>query len=426
MMNEDFLHYIWKFQLFNHRDLQTTDGEKVEVIKSGLHNHDSGPDFFNGQVRIGETLWAGNIEIHLKSSDWFQHAHQKNRLYDKIILHLVWENDQVVKRENGDAIPTIELKGRVSRLLLDKHRELNNSKGWIPCEKEIDTVEEIKKELLIDQMLVERLEIKASRIQQLFGLNKQDWEGTLYQLIAKYFGFKVNAVPFELLTSSLPLSLVRKYRENELQLTALFFGQAGFLNETLKDDYPKALQKEYQFLRRKHQLKPLQKELWKFMRMRPSNFPTIRIAQFVQLQLNHSNLFQKTREAKDIRELRALFLLQPNSYWEKHYRFDVLSSRFSNKQLGKNSIDIILINAVIPLLFSYADAIGEQKKKDRVFDLLQAIPPEKNKITRKWADLKMNLDSAYTSQALIQLKQHHCELKKCLTCTIGNQLLKVK
>ena len=253
-MQEEFLHYVWKFQLFNRSNLVTAEGEDLEILSTGLHNHDSGPDFFNGQVRLDKTRWAGNIELHLKASDWFNHNHQKDKLYDKIILHVVWEKDKDVRRNNGDLIPTLELKGLVSKSLLDKYEVLKSRKSWIPCEEEITSVDESIKLMMIDRMLVERLEVKSNRIDQLLSLNKNDWEATLYQLLAKYFGFKVNAVPFELLATSIPFSVFRKYQHNQNQLEALLFGQAGFLVDNCEDDYFIELKEEYKFLKNKAKL----------------------------------------------------------------------------------------------------------------------------------------------------------------------------
>lgn len=423
-MNEDFLHYLWKSRQFNHKLLTTTEGESIDILHPGSGQPDAGPDFFNAQVRIDDTLWAGNIEIHIKSSDWLKHQHQKDPSYDKVILHVVWEHDKIIKRKNGVTIPTLELKGKVSREIVDKYNQLSIGVHWIPCEKDIETVPIIQKRALIDRLLVERLEQKSERIKQIHSLNREDWEATLYQLLAKYFGFKVNAVPFELIATSLPFSVLRKYQTNAIQVEALLFGQAGFLSGELKGSYPLSLKREYEFLSNKHQLKAIDQSIWKFMRMRPSNFPTVRIAQFANLISKHIGLFQKIREVNTLKELKTTLEVETHAYWYSHYRFDVPASKQHEKKMGKTSIDLLIINVIIPILFTYASLHGNDQLKECVLEYLHQISAERNTITKKWEKLKMPLESAYDSQALIQLKESYCNLKKCLTCTIGNYLLK--
>lgn len=423
-MTEDFLHYIWKFQRFNPHALQCVSGEPVEVIKSGVHNLDSGPDFFNSRLKIGDTEWVGNVEIHLRSSDWYKHGHQSDKVYDKVILHLVWEDDQPVKRANGDLIPTLELKGRVSKVVLDKYQTLSESKLWVPCANEFSSVDEIYLKQQMDRMMVERLEQKSKRIDRLLSLHINDWEEVFYQLLCRYFGFKVNATPFELLSTTLPFSILRKHQNNLMQLEALLFGQAGFLNEEFKGDYPLQLQKEYQFMAKKYQLKAMDVSLWKFMRMRPSNFPTIRLAQLAALIHKHQKFFSPLIESKEVIQLYNLFNVKASDYWKAHYRFDVPAARNHEKKLGKQSIQLLLINVVAPILFNYGLKKGSEDHKEKALELLENLPAEKNAITKKWKTLGAPLDSAFHSQALIQLKNNHCEFKKCLTCMLGNAIIK--
>ena len=423
-MNEDLLHYIWKFQLFNHSDLKLTNGESLFIKNAGLHNFDSGPDFFNSRLKIDSTTWAGNVEIHLFSSDWYQHKHQDDEAYDRVILHVVWENDKQVEQLNGTPIPTLELKGRVSKSVIEKYADLKTSEAWIPCENDIRKVNALIKEQVISQKLVERLEQKSERINQLLQVNKNNWEAILYQLLAKYFGFKTNAVPFELLAASIDFNIVRKHRQDHKQLAALFFGQAGFLNHELKGNYPLELKKEYEFLRNKYQLQPLKASLWKFMRMRPTNFPTIRIAQFIEIYTKNENLFQKMKEASSVTEMKKTFEVEAYGYWDSHFRFDVPASKKQAKTLGDASINTLLINAVIPLLFNHGEKTSDENLKEKAMDFLTNLPAEKNSITKKWKELKMPLQSAYDSQGLIQLKNNHCRHKNCLNCTIGNTVIK--
>ena len=425
-MNEDLLQYIWNFQLFNSLSLLTTEDELVSIVRSGTQNFDSGPDFFNGQVRIGQTLWVGNIEIHIRSSDWVKHNHQNDVAYSKIILHVVWEDDQPVMQENGQKVPTIELKGLVKKSVFEKFEVLQNAKTWIPCETEIGSVDKFVKIQTIERMLVERLELKSNRLNQILLLRKNDWEATLYQLLAKYFGFKTNAVPFELLANSTDFNLIRKHRNNENQLLALFFGQAGFLHSEFRGDFPDKLKKEYSFLASKYDLQALNQSIWKFMRMRPSNFPTVRIAQFVGIFIKNANLFQAIIEATEVSELQKLFKVETHPYFETHYQFDIPASKKQPKKLGASSVDVLLINVVIPILFNYGKHIADERIKERAIEFLQAITWERNSITKKWKELGMPISSAFDSQALIQLKNENCSHIKCLTCGIGNAILKPK
>jgi hypothetical protein len=312
----------------------------------------------------------------------------------------------------------------VKKSIFDKFEILQNAKSWIPCESEIAGVDEFVKVQTMERKLVERLESKSNRLNQILKLRKKDWEATLYQLLAKYFGFKVNAVPFELLANSIEFNLIRKHRANKEQLLALFFGQAGFLHKELNGSFPVSLQKEYVFLANKYSLQPLEMSIWKFMRMRPSNFPTIRIAQFVGLFVKNPNLFQAILEAKNIQELQGLFKVEAHSYFDTHYRFDVPASKSQRKSLGASSIDIILINVVIPILFNYGKHTADETIKDKAIEFLQAINWERNSITKKWKELGMPITSAFDSQALIQLRNEDCRNKKCLTCAIGNSILK--
>ncbi len=423
-MNEDFLQYIWKFQQFNHNKLLTTSGDSIEILKAGLHNFHSGPDFFNGQIRLDGTRWAGNIEIHIKSSDWRRHKHQADAVYDKVILHVVWSNDQQVFRKDGQEIPTIELKGLVQKRLLDEYENLIKNSNWIPCYNQVAQTNQTLKRQLIDQKLVERLQIKSDRIEQLLLAQKNDWEASLYQLLAKYFGFKVNATPFEILATSIPFQLIRKHQANQIQLEALLFGQAGFLQQDFSDEFPKKLSIEYNFLKKKFGLKPMELSIWKFMRMRPANFPTIRISQFASLLHKNPKLFQQILETKDIQNLKKLFKVGVNTYWKTHYQFEKNSKRNSAKNLGDSSIEVLLINVVVPILFAYGRRMKQQDLIDRALHFLEKLKPEKNNIIKKWESLNFPIESAYESQALIQLKTQHCDFKNCLLCTIGNSILK--
>jgi len=423
-MSEDFLHYIWRFQLFNQMALKLSNGEELAILKPGLWNKDAGPDFFNALIKIGRTKWAGNIEIHINASDWNKHGHQNDEAYDKVILHVVWKNDQVLKRSDGSDIPTLVLSGKIKKTLLERFDDLLGESSSIPCHAFLEEIETQTLRMQLDRMMLERLEIKSKRIQQLLKFHQGDWESTLYQLLGKYFGFKVNAVPFELLTTSLPLKVIRKHRSSIMDLEALLFGQAGMLDEASKSNYALELKKIHDYLKLKYELQSM-KSSWKYSRLRPTNFPSIRIAQFAQLWFKHENLFQKLVNANNVEELLELFQLQVSNYWEFHYRFEVIAQRKGKKRIGKNSIYSLIINVVVPIVFTYGEHSLNSKLKEKAMAWLENLPAEQNKILREWNKYNLNAENAADSQGFIQLKTAHCENKNCLNCAIGNSILKL-
>ncbi len=313
-MTEEFLQYIWKLRLFD-KNLNLTSGEECQIIDVGTHNLDSGPDFFNARIKFDNTIWAGNVEIHTKSSDWFTHEHQLDKAYDNIILHVVYDDDKPIKRKNGEQIPTIELRNRFDKKLFETYNDFMTNRNWIPCEKMITEVDRFVLNNWIDRLMVERLENKSGEIEDRLKFNGNNWEETFYQFLARNFGFKVNSAPFELLAKSLPLNYLGKHKNNKFQIEALLLGQAGLLTKKYKDEYPKTLQKEYLFLQKKYKLTPIDPHLWRFMRMRPSNFPTIRLAQFADLVYRSSHLFSKIIETEF---LKSIILLIKNR--RKHKR----------------------------------------------------------------------------------------------------------
>lgn len=422
-MKEKFLHYVWRHKRFDLTDLQTTEGESIKLIQSGENNQNAGPDFLNSKIQIGETIWAGNVEIHLKSSDWLAHNHQHNKAYNNVILHVVLEEDRPIFRTSGERIPCLELRNRIPSNLSKIYLRLLNNEHWIPCQYHFFQVSEITKNLWLDRMLVDRLEEKTKAIEQRLEENKGDWEATFYQFLAKNFGLKVNAEPFEMLAQSLPHIILGKHKNNRLQIEALLFGQAGLLEKEFQDDYPKRLRKEYHFLQKKYSLHPLSETSWKFLRMRPANFPTIRLAQFASLIVQSVHLFNKILEIENVAEVEKLFQVQLADYWLTHYVFDKESTK-RNKSLGKSAIYLIMINTVVPFLFLFGKRKEEDSFKDKAFRFLEALKPEKNIIVSSWMDLGQEPDSAYQTQALLQLKNRYCDHKKCLDCSIGNSILK--
>lgn len=422
-MKEDFLHYVWRHKRFDLTNLQTTEGEPLQLLQAGEHNQNAGPDFLNSKMQIGETIWAGNVEIHLKSSDWLAHNHQTDGAYKNVILHVVLEEDRPIFRDSGERIPCLELRKRIPANLSKVYLKLLHSEHWIPCQHHFFKVSEITKNLWLDRMLVERLEQKTEAIEARLDQNKGNWEETFYQFLAKNFGIKVNSQPFEMMAQSLPQVTLSKHRNNLFQIEALLFGQAGLLDKTFEDDYPNRLKKEYDFLRKKHALTPISAVSWKFLRMRPANFPTIRIAQFATLIHQSVHLFSKILECQNVTSIERLFQVKLSDYWLTHYVFDKTSAK-RNKTLGKNAIHLFVINTIVPFLFLYGKRKGDDAFKDKAFQLLEELKPEKNSIVSKWVELGIEPDSAYQTQALIQLKNVYCTEKKCLDCAIGNSILR--
>jgi hypothetical protein len=426
LFTEDFLHYVWKFRLFDRIGLQTDDGEELEVLSVGMHNTDSGPDFHNARIRIGETVWAGNVEVHLSASDWQKHGHTTDNAYENIILHVVYRNDAPLVLPNGRKVPTLQLKDRVPAELYNRyHQMVFGNQSIIPCESSIAGIDGLIMHNWLTRVLVERLEKRSAAVIDTLTINRGDWEETFYQFLAANFGFKTNALPFELMAKSLPQLTLAKHKNNPMQIEAMIFGQAGFLETELKDEYPLKLKKEYDFLRKKYSLKPIENHLWKFMRLRPQNFPTIRLAQFAALIVQSNHLFSKILEIKDINALRALFTsIKMNDYWDDHYRFDV-PSKSSSKTLGASSIDILLINTLALFLFSYGKQHQQQYYISRSLKLLENLPAEQNNITEDFVTLGLKINNAFESQALLELKNNYCNYKKCLQCGVGNKILKL-
>ncbi len=398
-------------------------GETCQVIKPGSHNTHAGPDFMDARLRIDGTLWAGNVEIHVNASDWYRHEHQKDEAYDNVILHVVYLEDKTVRRKSGEAIPTLELSGKFDNLLLKRYQTLMNNKSWIPCASLINSVDRFTQNNWIDRVLVERLELRTREINERLEFNKGDWSETFYQVLARNFGFRVNALPFELLARSLPLSVPGRHKDHPEQLEAMVFGQAGLLAANSKDAYFLALKKEYAFLQKKYGLEPMDGHLWRFMRLRPSNFPTIRLSQFADLMHHSSHLFSKVLEIESMAELSSLFNCRASAYWDNHYSFGK-PKKGKPKRLGRAGINLILINTVIPFLFAYGKQKGEPAFTDRAMKFLEQVPGENNNITRQWKSLGLNTRSAFQTQALLQLKRRYCDAKRCLQCAIGTQLVR--
>jgi hypothetical protein len=418
-MTERLLQFIWQFQYFTTGDLTTTAGEPLQIIFPGHYNTNQGPDFSDTKIRIGKTVWAGAVELHLHASDWQRHRHDGDTNYRNVILHVVWEDDQP---EQPSAIPVLELKQRVSKLLLKRYEELMNASSFIPCEHSVSTVRDIIWQSWKERLLAERLLRKAKTVELFQQQNKDHWEESFWWLLARNFGIKVNAGAFEAIARSVPVNLLAKHKNQLHQIESLLMGQAGLLEEKFTDDYPKLLQREYRFLKKKYNLKPIPLPVY-FLRMRPGNFPTIRLAQLAVLIAGSSHLFSKIKDAKTTTEIKQWFDITANDYWHYHYRFDEESS-YSKKKLGAAMSDNIIINTVCPVLFAYGNYHSEEKYKQKALAWLEETAAESNSITNGFKKLGISNKSAYDSQALIELKNEYCSPKRCLDCSIGNSILK--
>ena len=425
-MNESFLYYIWQFQYFSKENLQTLEGESITIFNTGFLNTNAGPDFNQAKIKIGSIEWVGNVEIHRKASDWMLHKHSRDEAYNNVILHVVWEGDQLITRADGSMLPTLTLKGRVDENLLQRYGKLVNNASSIPCERSLPNINPIKKISMLDNALIQRLQAKAKSVDALLEDTLGDWQETTYRLMAKSFGFKVNADPFLQLAKSIPYKLIQKHQSSLLQIEALLFGQAGMLETKTKDPYVTALFQEYDFLSKKYSLQEtrMHPSQWKFLRLRPANFPTLRIAQFASL-LHSANLFSSVMEAISYSKLVEFFSTAPSHYWKTHYHF-AKKSKGEVAGIGLSSKENIVINTIAPLWMAYGQAKDDQHFIDRAMEILQHIPAENNKITREWSVRGFTVKSAYDSQALIEQYTNFCKKRQCLNCEVGISLLRPK
>ncbi len=421
-MPERLLHYIWQYKFFSRFEQYTTQGEKIEVIDVGKLNTDSGPDFFNAKLKINGQLWAGNIEIHINSSDWYKHHHDQDPNYDNIIMHIVAHADTEIRSTKGRLIPQCELK--YPEGIQHKYIQWLISGEKTACQDDIANVPTIYINDWKSSLLADRLQQKSNYINDLLKHYNNDWEETFYVTLAHYFGFHTNGAPFELLAKQTPLAYIGKHRNDLFQIEAILYGQAGLLTQQPSDStdrYYNSLCKEYLFLKTKFSLTPIQGELWKFLRMRPDNFPTVRIAEFAALLHQTDHLFASQTEAKTINELRKLFEIKTSEYWDTHYMFNK-ESVYSPKRLGSNAIDILIINVVAPFLFAYGTNRNQSDYQDRAEQMLDELPPEKNSIITNWKQIGLSCQSAADTQALIHLHEQYCTNHKCLHCRIAHKI----
>jgi hypothetical protein len=423
-MKEDFIHYLWKYKKFNFTNLKTSDGDDLTILNSGDYLQKEGPDFFNAQIIIANQKWAGNIEIHVKSSDWYLHQHEKDTNYNNVILHVVWIHDAPVFRKGNSEIPVLEIKNYVSSDIQHIYQELSALKSWIYCENQLKNIDSFVFANWQERLFLERLEEKAMPIQAMLNETQQDWEAVLFCMLAKNFGLNTNGDVFYKIAKSLTFSLIQKESLEVIYLEALLFGQANMIPDHVEDTYPKELKSWYDYLAIKYKLnKPAQENI-QFFQHRPDNFPTIRLAQLAMLYHLQRNLFSKIITAKNLTELYSIFELSVNGYWKTHYNFDKASPK-KDKSLSKEFINLLIINTVIPVKFAYAQNQGKESA-EILIDLLATIPAEKNNIIEKFSTFGIKSKNAFQTQALLQLKNNYCNSKKCLNCAIGLDLLKIK
>lgn len=421
-MQEDFLHYLWKHKKLLKEILVTTDAQPIHVINVGQHNLNSGPDFFNSHIRIGEQLWAGTVEIHIKSSDWYLHNHEIDKAYDNVILHMVWEHDIDVYRSDNTPIPTLEIQHIVSKDLYEYYKTLFAKQSrWINCENDLETVDKFLKNNWLERLYFERLERKSKTIENLLTISKNNWEAVLFKMLAKNFGLKVNGEAFFSISNSFDFTILRKQQASLLSLEALLFGQALLLDEAKEDIYFKELKQEYEFLKNKFRLSTEGVLQSKFFRLRPPNFPTIRLSQLANIYFKEKNIFSKIIGANTLEELYELLEVEASQYWRTHYNFDK-ESKSKTKVLTKSFINLLIINTIVPLKFSYAKQ-SNTSIEEELLSIVSQLKSEENSIITRFNNLKLVSNSALQSQAVLQLKTEYCDKNKCLQCAIGSALL---
>lgn len=420
-MKESFLHYLWQYKKFNFSELQTTEGLPVTILHSGNYLQQSGPDFFNAQLIIGSQKWAGTVEIHLKSSDWYLHHHETDPAYENVILHVVWEHDTEVLRQNNSELPVLELKNYVDAEFVSQFQKLLSPKKWINCENDLSKIDAFTISNWKERLYFERLEERSKEIESLLRQTAHDWEAVFFLFLAKSFGLNVNGTLFFELMQSLPYLIIRKEQSDAVQLEALFLGRAGLLETDKEDVYFKDLKKRWNYLEQKYQIPQKILPQVHFFKLRPDNFPTIRLVQLAQLLHQKSNLFHQCMQIQTKNDFYQLFAVKPSVYWDTHYVFDK-ESKLKSKKLSKSFIDLLIVNTVLPFLFVY-QRYQYSGDSEQLITLASQIQAEKNVVLEKFSTLGMSSKNSYDTQALLQLKKHYCDLNQCLSCAIGQKLL---
>lgn len=422
-MREEFLHFIWRNKRFQAFDLVSEQNQKIEVIQFGEYLQQKGPDFFNAQLRIGDQIWAGNVEMHVNASDWYSHQHETDENYQNVILHVVWNYDIDIFRKDGSIIPVLNLSKYVSSELLINYEKLLAKKNWIFCENNISEIDEFTWFQWKEKLVLERLENKVQPISKLLLETNSNWEEVLFICLVKNFGLNVNGDHFEKVAKSISYRVITKERNDFKKLEALFFGVSGLLQTSKEDTYYHLLINEFKYLNEKHNLQNTVTEPAHFFKLRPDNFPTIRFSQLSDFLCKNDNIFSELIQSeKSLQELYLYFNADVSNYWKTHYVFDK-ENKAKAKRLSKSFIDLLLLNTILPLKFIYLKSIGKEDF-DSIIELYQAIKSEDNSVINKFEILKIKSENAFDSQSLLHLKKNYCDFKKCLDCMIGVKLLK--
>ncbi len=421
---EDLLHFVWKTKRIRLTELETTDGQQLEIVDFGFHNHDAGPDFSNGKVKVGTTTWIGHIEMHVRSSDWNRHSHSSDLAYDNVVLHVVYQHDQEIYRKDGSKIPTLELADLIDSILMERYDDLISQAHWIPCQSILPELNLTSLPIWLERLSVERLERKVTEYRQLLDKQSNDWDQVFHIAMLQRLGLRVNKVAFYNIGLNLPLQILLKHQDDIQTVEALLFGTAGYLGETLEDNiYHAGLKSTYTFLAHKYKLAPIDNTQVKHGRLRPQNLPTIRLAQYARLIETHGRLFSRIIECRSIGQIEALLATKiTGGFWYDHYTFAKTSTPIE-KTLGKSTIYSLIINLVSPMIFLKGRMTDNEELILLSQQLLEAIKPESNSIITQWKSLGINPENARESQALLQLKNEYCDHVRCLDCTIGYKIL---
>ena len=428
---EKLLQYVWRHKLFPLHELNTTKGNNVEIIDVGLQNYDAGPDFFNAKVKIDGTMWVGNVEIHMKSSEWYVHEHEKDKAYNNVILHVTDDADTEVTTESGRTLPQLVL--HIPENIFYNYRHLLEEDKYPPCYGIIPQIETINIHLWIDSLLIERLHRKTNDIVKRVEMSDGSWEKAYFMTLARNYGFGINGDAFEMLASKIPINCAAHQRDNIMQIEAMLMGQAGLLDDDAlqplykenahNEGYFDKLKSEYRFLANKYTLTPMDRKMWKFLRLRPQNFPHIRISQIANLYCSRKADLADIIECNSADELKQVFDTEVTPYWETHYTFGSTSCK-TFKNLSSASINLLIINTAVPIMFAYGRHRGDQNLCDKAMNILEGLNAENNYITRMWHMCGLDVKTAGDSQALIQLKKEYCDTRNCLRCRIGYEYLK--
>ena len=421
-MHEEFLHYLWVNKKLPFTQLKTHLNENLEINHFGQYLQNAGPDIFNAQISINQQKWAGNIEIHIKSSDWYLHHHEKDSNYDNVILHVVWDNDTPVFRKDNSEIPTLELKNYVPISEINKYQSLISSKSWINCESQITEIDDFIWNNWLESLFLNRLERKSEIIDNRLLETNNNWEAVFFEMLAKNFGLNTNGDCFLQLAQSIPFSIIRKESFSSENLEALLFGKLNLLEGSMEDEYFNKLQNNWKYLKIKYKLQEELGLIPQFFKLRPDNFPTIRLSQLIHLISNKQNLFSQLILANSYTEIKDLLKSETSEYWKSHYNFSK-KSKVSNKILSTSFIDLLIINTIIPIKFSYEKNLGKLNFEELI-SLLESIPSEKNSIIEKFSEFRVKSLNAFQSQSLLELKNEYCNKNKCLNCAVALQLLK--